>query len=441
MTTDLPSGWTIATIGDVADVQLGRQRSPQHHSGSQMRPYLRAANVTWNGVSLEDVKEMNFDDYDFATYRLEPGDLLLNEASGSASEVGKPAVWRGEIDDCCFQNTLLRLRTQAVDLDYLYWYCFFAALTGRFGEAGRGVNIRHLGKQGLMRFPIAIAPPAEQVRIVTAIEEHFTRLDAVELTVQHGLSSVAALKVSMLKEAFNIDRTLPYGWAHRRIGEIAEVQLGRQRSPQHHAGPKMRPYLRAANITWTGLSLDDVKEMNFDESDFETYRLRPGDLLLNEASGSPNEVGKPAVWCGEIEDCCFQNTLLRLRTLDVDQGYLYWYCVMAALTGRFGEAGRGVNIRHLGKQGLTQFTIVVAPRAEQEEIVNRLEEQLQLSSECEALMRVALERKYALRRSVLSDAFAGKLVSQDSEQKSASALLERIAASKEVQPKQSKTTA
>ncbi|WP_419838353.1 hypothetical protein [Candidatus Poriferisodalis sp.] len=165
-----------------------------------MRPYLRAANVTWNGISLDDVKEMNFDDRDFETYRLEPGDLLLNEASGSPNEVGKPAIWRGEIADCCFQNTLLRLRTRGIDLGYLYWYCFYSALTGRFGEAGRGVNIRHIGKRGLTRFPIAVAPRAEQKRIVAAIEEHFSRLDAVESSFQHP--KIALLRRSILQEAF-----------------------------------------------------------------------------------------------------------------------------------------------------------------------------------------------------------------------------------------------
>ena len=57
------------------------------------------------------------------------------------------------------------------------------------------------------------------------------------------------------------------------IGDIAEVQLGRQRSPQHHAGPARRPYLRSANVTWDGISLDDVKEMNFGDADFKTFKL------------------------------------------------------------------------------------------------------------------------------------------------------------------------
>jgi len=186
----LPSGWAWANMSDVAEVQLGRQRSPQHHTGDQMRPYLRSANVTWSGIDLGDVKEMNFDDADFEKYRLRAGDLLLNEASGSPNEVGKPAIWRGEIDGCCFQNTLLRLQTHELDRGYVYWYCHLSARGGRFGDAGRGVNIRHLGKQGLARFPIPIAPGAEQKRIVAAIEEHFSRLDAAEAATGSSVNRV-----------------------------------------------------------------------------------------------------------------------------------------------------------------------------------------------------------------------------------------------------------
>lgn len=279
-------------------------------------------------------------------------------------------------------------------------------------EGATGSHTR--AKSGpILEQAVPVPPLAEQERIVAAIEEHFSRLDALESMLQGGLRSIAAMRASLLTGAFKVDGTLPRDWQRTEIGEVARVQLGRQRSPQHHVGPQMRPYLRAANVTWAGLSLDDVKQMNFDEGDFETYRLRPGDLLLNEASGSPNEVGKPAVWNGEIENCCFQNTLLRLQARDVNPGYLYWYCYMAASRGLFGEAGRGVNIRHLGKQGLARFPIPIAPNVEQERIVTGLEEQFQQSSDCEASIHQALERLHALRRSILTRAFHGQLVAQN----------------------------
>ena len=196
----------------------------------------------------------------------------------------------------------------------------------------------------------------------------------------------------------------------------------------------MRPYLRAANITWDGFRLNDVKEMNFDDTDFDRYRLRSEDLLLNEASGSPNEVGKPAIWNSEIADCCFQNTLLRVRSDIVELRYLYWYCYLSAKTGGFGRASRGVNIRHLGKRGLSQFPIPVAPRDEQKRIVHRLDEQSQKIATLEQSIRIVLSRVAALRQSVLADAFAGRLVPQDPDDEPASVLLERIAASRPAKP-------
>jgi type I restriction enzyme S subunit len=121
MTT--PAGWATVRLDDIAEVRLGRQRSPKNHTGKQMRRYLRAANVTWNGIDTSDVKEMNFTDDEVETYRLRESDVLLSEASGSAKEVGKPGIWRGELDgDICFQNTLIRVRPEeGIDSEFLYF--------------------------------------------------------------------------------------------------------------------------------------------------------------------------------------------------------------------------------------------------------------------------------------------------------------------------------
>ena len=85
-----------------------------------------------------------------------------------------------------------------------------------------------------------------------------------------------------------------------QVGEIGDVQLGRQRSPKNRSDKYPTKYVRAANITWQGLSLDDVMDMDFKPSERATYTLRRGDILLSEASGSADEVGKPAIWNGKI---------------------------------------------------------------------------------------------------------------------------------------------
>src|ERR1700687_4083682 len=132
-------------------------------------------------------------------------------------------------------------------------------------------------------------------------------------------------------------RGLPTGWAMVPLESIASVQLGRQRSPKNHVGPNMKPYLRAANVTWDGLALADVKSMQFSRSELGTFRLERGDILLAEASGSADQVGKPAIWQDEIADCCFQNTLLRVRTAHMDRRFLLWFFKWLAFSGKFSN--------------------------------------------------------------------------------------------------------
>jgi type I restriction enzyme S subunit len=204
----------------------------------------------------------------------------------------------------------------------------------------------------------------------------------------------------------------------------------------------MRPYLRAANVTWSGLDLRDVKEMNFTEEESAVYELHSGDVIVAEASGSPDEVGKPAVWKGEIDGCCFQNTLIRVRTLGPLPEYLRYFLLAEAQSGRIGRASPGVGIHHIGAARLAAWRVPVPPLAEQKRIVDAIEEQLTRVEGIERVMRDLVGafqqgggRIGALRRSILSHAFRGELVPQDARDEPATALLERIAAKRDAAPK------
>src|SRR5207244_9844551 len=87
----LPGGWTYVLVETVGSVQLGRQRAPKHHTGANMRPYLRVANVYEDRIDLSDIKHMNFTPQEFEIFRLERNDILLNEGQ-SLELVGRPAL-------------------------------------------------------------------------------------------------------------------------------------------------------------------------------------------------------------------------------------------------------------------------------------------------------------------------------------------------------------
>ncbi len=190
-------GWTLLKVGVAGRVQLGRQRAPQYQSGKHTRPYVRVANVYEDRLALSDVLSMDFDREDFAAYRLEHGDILLNEGQ-STELVGRTAMWRNEIPDCCFQNTLIRFQPNrettlpefALAL-FLHYY-----RTGEFAKiSSKTSNVAHLGagRFAAMPFPLPPIPlQREFARRVTAVEALKTaqraslaELDALFATLQH----------------------------------------------------------------------------------------------------------------------------------------------------------------------------------------------------------------------------------------------------------------
>ena len=242
------SHWEKVPLSEIAEVRLGRQRSPKRAVGPNMRPYMRAANVTWNGISLHDVKEMDFTPEEFKTYALRPGDLLLSEASGSASEVGKPAVWNDEVPDCCFQNTLIRVRASQPLVPFLHLHFYRDALTGEFARAARGVGIHHLGAKTLSDWEVHLPPPDEQRRIVETVGSYFTRLDHVTATLERVQRNLKRYRASILKAAVE-GRLVP-----------TEAELARAESRDYEpASVLLKRVLAEWRRRWEGIELARMK--------------------------------------------------------------------------------------------------------------------------------------------------------------------------------------
>lgn len=225
-----PKHWISAKLGTIAEVRLGRQRSPSRAVGPNMVPYLRAANVTWSGLDLGDVKSMDFNAAEVETYRLRSGDILLSEASGSASEVGKPAIYHDDSQLHCFQNTLIRVRSPEQLSQFLHLHFVKDALLGGFAKASRGVGIHHLGAEALTEWPIVLPPLEEQQRIADAVDSYLSRLDAATASLERAQAKLKAYRASVLKAAVE-GRLVPTEAAlareEKRAYEPAEVLLDR----------------------------------------------------------------------------------------------------------------------------------------------------------------------------------------------------------------------
>lgn len=227
---ELPQGWCWASVDQVGDVQLGRQRSPKHHNGPHMRPYLRVANVFEDRIDIGDVMEMNFSPEECETYRLGFGDILLNEGQ-SMELVGRPAMYRDEVPGACFTNTLVRFRAkQGVDPSYALKVFLAYLKNGRFQKiATITVNIAHLGAGRFAEIEFPLPPVEEQAAIIEEVDRHFSVIEAAEKAIDMSLQRAARVRQSILKRAYE-GRLVP----HDPTDEPADKLLERIR--QERAG-------------------------------------------------------------------------------------------------------------------------------------------------------------------------------------------------------------
>jgi restriction endonuclease S subunit len=477
-TNDLPSGWTRASIEQVGAVRLGVQRSPSRQTGRFPTKYIRAANITPKGIDVSDLLEMDFAPAERETYTLRDGDVLLTEASGSASQVGRAAIWRDQVPGTCFQNTVIRFRPHAVLPEFAHAVFRHYAAQGVFAQTSRGVGIQHLGGKRFATLPFPVPPLEEQQRIAEETDRRTLALREAEAALRSALGRVgeqdreilAAAVTGRLAEQEAVVATregrtfkpaievvhrfiesdpgklgsplpatpqpdrllpsnqpLPDGWIWARLGDLGETRLGKQLSPNEERGPNQKSYLRVANVLEDKVDVTDAKKMHFSESEYEVYRLKKSDILLNEGQ-SIELVGRPAMFMEELPDVCFQNTLIRFRSgpaiipeyaLLVFRHFLH--------SGEFRRiARRSTNIAHLGLERFADLPLPLPPAREQHRIVREAQRRLEASRAQRSAVRASLDRLPEMERELLVAAISGTLVAQHPGVESAAALLARI---------------
>ena len=242
--------------------------------------------------------------------------------------------------------------------------------------------------------PIPLAPIAEQKRIIVETKRWFALIDQVEqgkvdlqTTIKQAKSKILGLAIHgklvpqdlndepaiELLKRINPDFTpcdnghYPVGWIETILGELFSHNTGKALNSSNKEGI-FKDYLTTSNVYWNKFDFTAIKQMPFKESELNKCTVTKGDLLVCEGG----DIGRSAIWNYDY-DICIQNHIHRLRP-KIDLCVPFYYYTFAYLKENNLIGGKGIGLLGLSSNALHKIEMPLPPLAEQQRIVQKIEE-------------------------------------------------------------------
>ena len=489
---DIPKGWAVTSVGEVAKYQNGRAFKPTEW-GKTGLPIIRIQNLNDAGAVF------NFSDQPHEErFRVNHGDLLYAWSASLGAY-----IWKGQ--QAWLNQHIFRVdHTPGVDRLFLYYALM--NITSELYAKAHGSGMVHVTKAKFEETKLWLPPLNEQRRIVAKIDELFSKLDKGVESLKTARTQLKVYRQAVLKNAFqgkltaqwreeNKDKLVttehlyaritreraacaeqrltnwraavatweeegksgkkppkprtpkypafvvansqsnPY-WTYLPLDEIsAESVLGKMLDRTKNRGASRR-YLGNLNVRWGKFDLENLKTMKIEDNEIQRYSLVKGDLVICEGG----EPGRCAVWIGENNTMFLQKALHRVRfTKSYSPNFAYYFMTYAAGADLLTPNFTGSTIKHLTGKGLANVSFPLCNLAEQELIVRYLDRIFGRCDQLEREIEYEISRADSLYQSVLRRAFSGELVEQDPNDEPAAALLKRIKAERASQKPRAKT--
>ncbi len=431
---ELPEGWVWAELGQIAlSVKNGMyvSRPGAEPNGT---PILRIGAVRPMRLSLADLRYTGLDWREVLDQAGDavPGDLLFTRYNGNPEYVGAGARVPEGAPQLAYPDKLIRVRvpSDVVDSRFLT----YAWASSQVREQVRGQVKTSAGQAGisgasLKRIKVPVPPLAEQHRIVEALEEQLSRLDAAAASVEQGLRRSQTLLRAVVDSALCSVSDSP----KMLLGNVLSEPLRNGHSAKATIDPNGVRTLSLTAVTSGEFSDANTKLTVADRDRVKGLWLEPQDLLI-QRSNTPELVGTAALFTGARNWAIFPDLLIRVR-LNSRVMPEFVLLELQSKRGRSYFKGRAKGLAgsmpKIDQAAIEGFEISVPALEVQKRIVQCVADERERISRLAAELVKARRRGGSLRNGLLRKAFSGGLVAQDPADEPAATLLDRIAAERE----------
>jgi type I restriction enzyme S subunit len=215
-TNNLPAGWINTTIAAISNsIQYGYTASACNDNVGPK--FLRITDIQDNSVEWEDVPccAMNNKD-DLNKYLLRPGDIVF---ARTGATVGKSYLIQDNLpSEAIFASYLIRINL-APFINPKFVYDFFQSrfYWEQIKKSSSGIGQPNVNGKKLGQIILSLPPLSEQHRIVSCIEELFSRLDAGVEALRRARAQLQRYRQSVLQAAVEGRLTAEWREAHPEV--------------------------------------------------------------------------------------------------------------------------------------------------------------------------------------------------------------------------------
>ncbi len=418
--THLPRNWVMTTVGEIYSIIGGGTPSTKvsEYWGGDI-PWITSADISEDGGITPRKKVTKEGVTNSATNIVPEKSIIVVTRVG----LGKLAVTEYPI---CFSQDSQALIPNNDYIYSRYTFYYLSQVVQIFKYSGRGTTISGVTKKQLSELPFKLPPLAEQKRIVTKIEELFTKLDAGIEDLKGVKNKIDVYRKSVFKAAFegnlvNIDSK----WIKGSLDDACiKITDGSHYTPKYLTNGY--PFISIKNRKNNKLDFESCNLIS--NEDYEKLKRNDCNPLMGDVLFSKDGTVGEVIKIDYKRDFIVLSSWAILRPKkEVSQDYLFYLMKSPSVLYEATKLKTGTAIRRIILRNLKQVNFNYPINiSEQEKIVQEIESRFSIIDKLEETVNITLIKQEQLRKSILKYAFEGKLVPQDPTDEPAEVLLKRI---------------